>query len=101
MNVVHNGKSLLACAALALAAGDAAAQSLTVTTTASGSLTHSLGSAVAKVVTETTDIRLIVQPQGGNALNPLNNKAAEFGFHGLESPPARGAWPRTPATRAR
>ena len=80
MNVVQNCKTLLACAALALCAGDAAAQSLTVTTTASGSLTHSLGSAVAKVVTESTDIRLIVQPQGGNALNPLNNKAAEFGF---------------------
>jgi TRAP transporter TAXI family solute receptor len=59
---------------------DAQAQSLTVTTTASGSLTHSMGSAVAKVVTEGTDLRLIVQPQGGNALNPLNNRTAEFGF---------------------
>jgi uncharacterized protein len=66
--------------ALALGVSHAHAQSLTVTTTASGSLTHSLGSAVAKVVTEATDVRLIVQPQGGNALNPLNNKTAEFGF---------------------
>jgi TRAP transporter TAXI family solute receptor len=70
------------CSAALVAAGVhlAAAQTLTVTTTASGSLTHSLGSAVAKVVTETTDVRLVVQPQGGNALNPLNNKTAEFGF---------------------
>jgi TRAP transporter TAXI family solute receptor len=70
----------MVCAGLALASPGATAQSLTVTTTASGSLTHSLGSALAKVVTESTDIRLIVQPQGGNALNPLNNRTAEFGF---------------------
>ena len=70
------------CSAVLLAAsvGLGGAQTLTVTTTASGSLTHSLGSAVAKVVTETTDVRLVVQPQGGNALNPLNNRTAEFGF---------------------
>ena len=81
MDVMHNSRSLAVCVSLlALVAGEVAAQSLTVTTTASGSLTHSLGSAVAKVVTETTDLRLIVQPQGGNALNPLNNKVAEFGF---------------------
>ena len=78
---MNNSRSLALCVSLiAFAPGGAAAQSLTVTTTASGSLTHSLGSAVAKVVTETTDLRLIVQPQGGNALNPLNNKVAEFGF---------------------
>jgi uncharacterized protein len=81
MDVMHNSRSLVLCVSLlAFVAGEVAAQSLTVTTTASGSLTHSLGSAVAKVVTETTDLRLIVQPQGGNALNPLNNKVAEFGF---------------------
>jgi TRAP transporter TAXI family solute receptor len=67
-------------AALALDAGHAGAQTLTITTTASGSLTHSLGSAVAKAITAATDVRLIVQPQGGNALNPLNNRTAEFGF---------------------
>jgi TRAP transporter TAXI family solute receptor len=78
MNV---SRTVAAAAALVLlGAGAAHAQTLTVTTTASGSLTHSLGSAVAKVVTEATDVRLIVQPQGGNALNPLNNKTAEFGF---------------------
>ena len=78
---MNHSRSLIVCAALASAWPAAAgAQSLTVTTTASGSLTHSLGSAVAKVVTETTDTRLIVQPQGGNALNPLNNRTAEFGF---------------------
>jgi TRAP transporter TAXI family solute receptor len=81
MVAMHNSRSAALCVGLiALAPGGAAAQSLTVTTTASGSLTHSLGSAVAKVVTETTDLRLIVQPQGGNALNPLNNRVAEFGF---------------------
>ena len=78
MNV---SRTLAGAAALLLLGADAvAAQALTVTTTASGSLTHSLGSAVAKVVTESTDVRLIVQPQGGNALNPLSNRTAEFGF---------------------
>jgi uncharacterized protein len=78
---MNHSRSLIVCAALVVALpAFGNAQSLTVTTTASGSLTHSLGSALAKVVTETTDTRLIVQPQGGNALNPLNNRTAEFGF---------------------
>jgi len=79
---MNAGSRVPACSAacLLLGTGIAASQTLTVTTTASGSLTHSLGSAVAKVVTEATDIRLIVQPQGANALNPLSNKTAEFGF---------------------
>jgi TRAP transporter TAXI family solute receptor len=73
--------SVAACSAfLTLSASFGESQTLTVTTTASGSLTHSLGSAVAKVVTEATDVRLIVQPQGANALNPLSSKTAEFGF---------------------
>jgi uncharacterized protein len=72
--------TICSAALVAVSASIATGQTLTVTTTASGSLTHSLGSAVAKIVTETTDVRLVVQPQGGNALNPLNNKTAEFGF---------------------
>jgi len=67
-------------AALALSTNEVAAESLTVSTGTLGSLTHSLGSAVGKVVTEATDVRLLVQPQGGNALSPLNNRIAEFGF---------------------
>ena len=81
MRWLDNSRTLaLGAAFVCICANAASAQSLTVTTTASGSLTHSLGSAVAKVVTEATDLRLIVQPQGGNALNPLNNRTAEFGF---------------------
>ena len=65
---MNHSRSLIVCAALASAWPAAAGGSLTITTTASGSLTHSLGSAVAKVVTETTDTRLIVHPPFGDAL---------------------------------
>lgn len=76
-----NRTSLALSLALALGiSGAAHAQSVTVTTTQPGSLTHSMGSAVAKVVTENTPVRLIVQPQGGSALPPVNSKIAEFGF---------------------
>lgn len=67
-------------AALALCSRVAHAESLTVTTSGLGSLTHSFGTAIAKVVTEATDVRLLVQPQGGNGLNPVSNRTAEFGF---------------------
>ena len=78
---MNSSKSLALALALALGgAGAASAQSVTVTTTQPGSLTHSMGSAVAKVVTESTPVRLIVQPQGGSALPPVNAKVAEFGF---------------------
>src|SRR5262249_17207488 len=80
MNIRSPAVPAYSAAFLVLSAGMAASQTLTVTTTASGSLTHSLGSAVAKVVTEATDVRLIVQPQGASALNPLSNRTAEFGF---------------------
>jgi TRAP transporter TAXI family solute receptor len=66
--------------AFALAAGAAQAQTITVATTQPGSLTHSLGSAVAKIATEYGGVRMVVQPQGGSSLSPIHNKVSEFGF---------------------
>jgi TRAP transporter TAXI family solute receptor len=71
---------LASLAVLALCGGVAQAQTLTVTTTQPGSLTHSLGSAVAKVATEFAGLRVVVQPQGGSALSPIAARISEFGF---------------------
>jgi TRAP transporter TAXI family solute receptor len=53
---------------------------LTISTTQPGSLTHSMGSAVAKVVNEHAGVRVVVQPQGSSALLSIAGKTAEFGF---------------------
>ena len=65
---------------LAFGGAVAQAQTITVATTQPGSLTHSLGSAVAKIATEFGGVRTVVQPQGGSALLPVSAKNAEFGF---------------------
>jgi TRAP transporter TAXI family solute receptor len=67
-------------AALSLAGGAASAQTITVATTQPGSLTHSLGSAVAKIATEFAGIRTVVQPQGSSSLLPISARVSEFGF---------------------
>jgi len=73
-------KYLAPLAALAISGGAAQAQTITVATTQPGSLTHSLGSAVAKIATEFAGIRTVVQPQGGSSLLPISAKTSEFGF---------------------
>jgi TRAP transporter TAXI family solute receptor len=67
-------------AALAFWPGVAHAQTITIATTQPGSLTHSLGSAVAKIATEYAGVRMVVQPQGGSSLSPIHAKISEFGF---------------------
>jgi TRAP transporter TAXI family solute receptor len=66
-------------AAVALGGG-VHAQTITVATTQPGSLTHSLGSAVAKIATEFAKVRTVVQPQGGSSLLAISAKTSEFGF---------------------
>jgi TRAP transporter TAXI family solute receptor len=75
---MHWRQSWLILAA-ALSASVAQAQTVTIATTQPGSITHSIGSAVAKVATD-AGIRTIVQPQGSSALGPVNAKISEFGF---------------------
>jgi TRAP transporter TAXI family solute receptor len=71
---------LLALLAAAVQCGPAIAQTVTITTTQPGSLTHSLGSAVAKIASEFGGVRAVVQPQGGSALRPIAAEISEFGF---------------------
>jgi TRAP transporter TAXI family solute receptor len=70
----------LAAMTIVIGSGAARAQMLTVSTTQPGSLTHSLGSAVAKVVNEQAHLKMVVQPQGSSALLSLAGKTADFGF---------------------
>ena len=77
---MHRIKFWTALAALAICGGAAQAQTITVATTQPGSLTHSLGSAVAKIATEFAGVRTVVQPQGGSSLLPISAKTSEFGF---------------------
>ena len=67
-------------AALTISGAAAQAQTITVATTQPGSLTHSLGSAVAKIATEFAGVRTVVQPQGGSSLLAISAKTSEFGF---------------------
>jgi uncharacterized protein len=77
---MHRVALLAGLIALGLGGSVAHAQTVTVATTQPGSITHSLGSAVAKVATEFAGVRMVVQPQGGSSLSPIQNKVSEFGF---------------------
>jgi TRAP-type uncharacterized transport system substrate-binding protein len=55
---------------LAFGGAVAQAQTITVATTQPGSLTHSLGSAVANVATEFAGVRAVVQPHGSSSASP-------------------------------
>jgi len=77
---MHCIRLLTALAAAALCGSAAQAQTITVATTQPGSLTHSLGSAVAKIATEFAGVRTVVQPQGGSSLLPISSGTSEFGF---------------------
>jgi len=77
---MHRPRLAAALATLVFAGSAAQAQTLTVATTQPGSLTHSLGSAVAKVATEFAGLRMVVQPQGGSGLLAINGRTSEFGF---------------------
>lgn len=68
-------------AALALGSGAAQAQLLTMSTTNPGGLGHSIGSAIAKVVSDTTDLRMVVVPAGGSPMPPVAGGEADCGVN--------------------
>lgn len=63
-----------------LATGSAAAQTVSIVTTPSGSFTNSAGAAMAKVVGEKTKVRTILQAQALQAMIPVAAGTAEFGM---------------------
>lgn len=68
-------------ATLALGATMADAQVLTLSTTNPGGLAHSVGTAIAKAVTETTDLRMVVVPAGGSPMPTVAGGEAECGIN--------------------
>ena len=71
---------LLASAAFALPAAPVAAQTLSIVTTPSGSYTNSAGSAMAKVISEKTKLRVVIQAQALQGEIPVDAGNAEFGM---------------------
>lgn len=66
-------------ATLSIASG-AAAQTLSISTTPSGSFTNSAGAAMAKLITEKTKLRAIIQAQQQQGHVPVNAGSADFGM---------------------
>jgi hypothetical protein len=65
--------SLLALSAVLFTAGAANAQDLDIVTTAAGSFTNSMGSAVAKVIVEDAGMRATVSPQQSHGQESVND----------------------------
>jgi TRAP transporter TAXI family solute receptor len=68
------------CLAVPLMVGAASAQTVSVITTPSGSFTNSAGAAIAKVITEKSKIRAILQAQAASAVISVEAGTAEFGM---------------------
>lgn len=69
-----------------LIATPAAAQTISIVTTPTGSFTNSAGSAIAKVIVENTKLRAIVQAQAQAAVMPVHSGIAEFGMSNTFDP---------------
>ncbi len=63
-----------------MTASAASAQTIGFGTTAPGSFTHSSGSAIAKVISQTTDLRARVQPGSGTAHRRIVAGEVQFGL---------------------
>jgi TRAP transporter TAXI family solute receptor len=70
----------ICCLAAPLLVGAAAAQTVSVITTPPGSFTHSAGAAIAKVITEKSKIRAILQAQAASAVIAVAAGTGEFGM---------------------
>ena len=63
-----------------LLVGPAAAQTVSIVTTPSGSYTNSAGAAMAKVISEKSKVRAILQAQAQQGMIPVEAGTAEFGM---------------------
>ncbi len=70
-----------AAAAMTLGATTVGAQVITLSTTNPGGLAHSVGSAIAKSVSETSDLRMVVVPAGGSPMPTVAGGEAECGIN--------------------
>jgi TRAP transporter TAXI family solute receptor len=70
----------LAAALFVAAIGPAAAQTVSIVTTPAGSYTNSAGAAMAKVITEKSKVRAILQAQQQQGMIPVEAGTAEFGM---------------------
>jgi TRAP transporter TAXI family solute receptor len=76
-----NRLNLIACFTIApLLTAPAQAQTVSIVTTPTGSFTNSAGAAMAKVVSEKSKIRAIIQAQAQQGVIPVNAGNAEFGM---------------------
>ena len=71
----------LTALALTCAAAGAEAQVLTMSTTNPGGLGHSIGSAIAKAVTDATDLKMVVVPSGGSPMPAVAGGEADCGVN--------------------
>lgn len=74
-------RTALLATTLLCAAGAAPAQVLTMSTTNPGGLAHSIGSAVARVVTDTTPLTMVVVPSGGSPMPAVAGGEADCGIN--------------------
>lgn len=74
-------KKILLAAGLLCTASQAQAQVLTISTTNPGGLTHSIGSAIAKTVTDATDLNVVVVPAGGSPMPAVAGGEADCGIN--------------------
>src|SRR5262245_27618129 len=70
----------VAAALIAAPFAPAAAQTVSIVTTPSGSYTNSAGAAMAKVITEKSKVRAILQAQAQQGMIPVEAGTAEFGM---------------------
>jgi TRAP transporter TAXI family solute receptor len=71
---------VLTCAVVLALGANAAAQTVSISTTPAGSFTNSAGVAMAKVISEKTKIHAVTAAQGQQGHVPVNSGAAEFGM---------------------
>ena len=74
-------KAIVLAAGIVCAGVGVQAQVLTISTTNPGGLTHSIGSAIAKTVTDASDLNLVVVPAGGSPMPAVAGGEADCGVN--------------------